>query len=214
MTRAGVLRFPGTNCDRDVFAWAAKHFQQVDYLWHLDRFDKTKYDFIFVPGGFSYGDYLRCGALAAVSPAIQSLKEYAQYGGYVLGICNGFQILCETKLLPGVLMKNTKGNFVEGWSSLKVQTSCSFPFGKLKSAKNILLPIAHGEGNFFIDSQGLKSLHDNQQVWMTYTNNVNGSIDDIAGVSDKNHKIFGLMPHPERAMQEWMGSTDGNLFFS
>lgn len=213
MKRAGVIRFPGTNCDRDVYQWAQKHFQKTDYLWHLDHFEKKHYDFIFLPGGFSYGDYLRCGALAAVSPVIESLRDYVEHGGYVLGICNGFQILCETKLLPGVLMKNQSGRFIDNWCELEV-ASDKFPGEKLAQEKKCLLPIAHGEGNYFIAQEGLKKLQDEQQIWLKYKNNPNGSVASIAGVSDKNHKVFGLMPHPERAMADWMGSTDGNFFFN
>jgi phosphoribosylformylglycinamidine synthase I len=212
MKRAGVLKFPGTNCDRDVFTWAQTSFEAVDFLWHQDQFEFKKYDFIFLPGGFSYGDYLRCGALASLSPAMQSLKDFVKFGGYVMGICNGFQILCEAKLLPGVLMKNSGGCFIDDWSELIVNSPIE-RFSRLNQNEEYLLPIAHGEGNYFIDSKSLAELYENDQVWLKYKKNLNGSVDSIAGVTDRNKKVFGLMPHPERAMAEWMGSTDGKLFF-
>lgn len=210
--KVGVIRFPGTNCDRDVFGMSVKKGHDTKYIWHQDSFDKKKYDWVILPGGFSFGDYLRCGALAAQSKVVQSLKEFVDHGGNVLGICNGFQILCETQLLPGVLMKNKMGQFIDDWAELKV-TNETYPLGRFPKVNQTLkLPIAHGDGRFFAPSDELKKIEDDNLIWLKYVSTPNGSLNDIAGIMNKKRNVFGLMPHPERAMNDWMGSTDGQVF--
>ncbi len=209
--KIGVVRFPGTNCDYDIFQFVQDSGFEAQWLWHQDRFNIKDYERIIIPGGFSFGDYLRCGALAARSPVMDSLREFANSGRGVLGICNGFQILCESGLLPGVLRRNKNQRFIDDWVDLKKQNSN--PFFAVKSADSIRLPIAHGEGCFYIDADGLKQIQDNQQIWFTYEKtNPNGSVQDIAGVMSKNKNVMALMPHPERAFANWMGSVDGSLF--
>jgi phosphoribosylformylglycinamidine synthase I len=207
MKPTGVLRFPGTNCDRDVFAFAEAKNLKPQYLWHLDTFDINDFDMLILPGGFSYGDYLRSGALAAVSPVMRSVKEFAEKGGPVLGICNGFQILCEANLLPGALVKNEGRRFIDDWVELElIAKSNNFN----PQNKSIKLPIAHGDGRFYAQGDELKKIQDQDQVWLKYKNeNPNGSLKDIAGVMNEKRNVVGLMPHPERAIHEWMGGTDG-----
>ena len=166
-----------------------------------------------MPGGFSYGDYLRAGALAVSSPVMRDIIESAQKGWPVLGICNGFQILCEAGLLEGALLPNRQARFVEGWSVLQVENSNPL-WGTEQGVKTeIKLPIAHGEGCYFLFEEGLKKLEDNNQIWISYKQNPNGSIKNIAGVMNKKGNVAGLMPHPERAVADWMGGTDGLSFF-
>ncbi len=209
----GVLRFPGTNCDQDVFDAVKVVGLEPRWLWHSDHFDWKNYSALVLPGGFSYGDYLRCGALAAKAQAMQSVREAALKGVPTLGICNGFQILCETQLLPGVLMRNQKGRFIDQWVELKLQSACR-KFGPESSGVAVRLPVAHGEGRFFIEEDGLKRLRDKGQVWWSYQESINGSVGDVAGVMNENRNVAGLMPHPERAMAAWMGGTDGKSFFT
>lgn len=211
MKKVGVLRFLGTNCDQDVLSAVLGLGLNAEFIWYQDQFDWQAYSALILPGGFSHGDYLRSGALAARAPVIQSLKTAAQKGVPVLGICNGFQILCETGLLPGALLKNSHLRFVDKWVNLKrVGQSADFVGDKIETAK---LPVAHGDGRYYIPQDQLQELHDNEQVWWTYEENPNGSIDNIAGVLNKQGNIAGLMPHPERAMADWMGSQDGAPFF-
>jgi phosphoribosylformylglycinamidine synthase len=211
--KIGVLRFPGTNCDRDVFEAVQTAGLEPDWLWHLDRFDTKKYAALILPGGFSFGDYLRAGALAARSPVMDSVREAAQAGMPIMGICNGFQILCETHLLPGALVKNESLRFRDQWVDMTFQNTNKAFASTYKKNDEITLPIAHGEGRFYAQADDLKKLWDNGQVWLTYKNNPNGSLNDIAGVMSKEKNVVGLMPHPERAIQPWMGSTHGTLFF-
>lgn len=208
MKEVGVVRFPGSNCDRDVVQMVEAKGFKATYLWHLDRFDSQKFEALILPGGFSYGDYLRAGALAARSPAMQSVKEYAQKGGPVLGICNGFQILVESGLLPGALVKNKNLRFIDDWVDLEVLEKRGF-WSKGLAEGPLRLPIAHGEGRYYLDEPGLARLFDEHQVWLTYKNNPNGALRDIAGVMNKEGNVAGLMPHPERAIYDWMGSSDG-----
>lgn len=208
MKKIGVVRFPGTNCDRDVLQMVKAKGLLGEYLWHQDQFDVSGYDSLILPGGFSYGDYLRSGALAARSPVMKSVREFAQRGGPVLGICNGFQILTEAGLLPGALLKNKGGRFIDAWVSLKVQNS-KCHWSQKFSIQELRLPVAHGDGRFHADADTLKRLHGEGQVWLTYKTNLNGSLDDIAGVTDPTGKVAALMPHPERALFDWMGGTDG-----
>lgn len=210
--KVGVLRFLGTNCDRDMWKAVEAVGLEPEWLWYADQFNVKDYIAFLVPGGFSYGDYLRCGALAAKSPVMMSLREAADKGLPILGVCNGFQILCESGLLPGALVRNESLRFIDDWAGLElVNPNTHFSKSKLKQVK---LPIAHGEGRFVIDAGGMKALEDNEQIWWRYVDNPNGSMGDIAGIMNKNKNVAALMPHPERALFEWMGGEDGYNFFA
>lgn len=210
MKTIGVVRFLGTNCDRDIWQAVEMGGAKPKWLWYQDHFDVKDVDGIIIPGGFSYGDYLRCGALAGKAPVMEDVKKAAEKGVPVMGICNGFQILCETGLLPGALVRNESLRFIDQWSSLKLQNECaSWKSGKAE----VTLPIAHGEGRFVIGEDGEKQLWDSGQVWWTYQDNPNGSMGDIAGVLNKTKTVAGMMPHPERAVADWMGSSEGLAFF-
>ena len=214
MSRAiGVLRFPGTNCDRDVFEAVEQVHQKAEWLWHADRFDFRQYEALILPGGFSYGDYLRSGALAAKSPAMKSVSEAAENGVPILGICNGFQILCEAGLLPGVLIRNQARRFRDEWVKLVLVHQHEKFANDVAKNQSLTLPIAHGDGRYYIDPNGLKDLYHHEQIWWKYEINPNGSVDDIAGVMNRNKNVAGLMPHPERAIFDWMGSCAGRGFF-
>lgn len=205
----GVVSFPGTNCDQDVLSWLQHKNYSAKILWHLDQFNIHDFSGIVLPGGFSYGDYLRSGALAAKSPVIKSIKEFADFGKPVLGICNGFQILCEAGLLPGVLVKNEHNRFIDAWVDLTLESSETWWSRNLQTKANLKIPIAHGDGRYFISDVGLKSLQDQNQIWLKYAKNPNGSVADIAGVLNQQKNVAGLMPHPERALFDWMGCADG-----
>lgn len=210
--KVGIVRFLGTNCDEDVKKWVISKSYSADYLWFENQFNINEYDMVIIPGGFSHGDYLRCGALAAHTPIMNSIKEYAKKEKPILGICNGFQILCEAGLLPGALLRNDSLKFKDEWTLLKInQNKTAFSFNTEKD-QVIKLPIAHGEGKYYAESSTLKELQDQEQIWLTYENNPNGSALNIAGITNKNKNICGLMPHPERALFDWMGSTDGMYF--
>ncbi|MGE3973793.1 MAG: phosphoribosylformylglycinamidine synthase subunit PurQ [Bdellovibrionales bacterium] len=209
--KVGVFRFPGTNCDRDVFKAVENVGKTPVWLWHNDRFNPKDFDAFMIPGGFSYGDYLRAGALAARSPAMLDLKKAADSGKPVLGICNGFQILCELTLLPGALLKNENQRFIDRWVTLISRNRS--PYFAQNSAPKVKLPIAHGQGRFYCDSETLKKLYDEDQIWWTYEENPNGSLENIAGVLNQQKNVAALMPHPERAMTDWMGSEEGQGFF-
>ncbi len=210
----GVLVFPGTQCDQDVLKALESVNQPAKKIWHTDRFSPKDYSAFVLPGGFSYGDYLRAGALSAHSPAMQDIHKVAQEGWPVLGICNGFQILCEAGLLKGVLKINKSLRFIDEWVELELCHSCQeWGGGNGMTKKTIRIPIAHKEGCFYIDEDGIKQLEDQEQIWWKYKNNPNGSVGSIAGVMNEKKNVAGLMPHPERAMAEWMGSSDGTLFF-
>lgn len=204
MKKIGVLRFPGTNCDYDVFNAINELGLKAQWLWHQDHFVASEFEGYVIPGGFSYGDYLRCGAMAARSPVMDSLREADKLGKPILGICNGFQILCEAKLLPGALLRNAGLRFIDDWVELKTEKGSSiWNLGE----SQLKLPIAHGEGRYFHPNPS--ELFDKEQVFVTYVQNPNGSLNDIAGVLNKNKNVAALMPHPERAIQDWMGGSDG-----
>ena len=208
----GVLQFPGSNCDQDAY-FAVQDVLQlpVQYLWHQDT-DLKGSDVIIVPGGFSFGDYLRCGAIANFSPIMNSVREFAERGGLVVGICNGFQVLCEAHLLPGALVRNEGLHFVCKHVSLRVENA-ETPFTRDCTPGQILsVPVAHGEGKYVCDDQTLAELRANNQVILRYadsSNNPNGSVDDIAGIANSTFNVFGMMPHPERACDRSLGSVDG-----
>ena len=203
----GIVVFPGSNCDRDMF-WALNGCLDIKtkFIWH-ESSDLSDLDAIVLPGGFSYGDYLRCGAVARFSPLINSLHEFVKTGRRVIGICNGFQILTESGFLPGALTKNAGLDFICDDTDLEITSSKGNWFNS--SNNRINLPIAHGEGRYYCDDDTLKELLDNELIALRYLNNPNGSSYDIAGVVNKAGNILGLMPHPERACDNVIGGTDG-----
>jgi phosphoribosylformylglycinamidine synthase I len=212
--KIGVLRFPGTNCDRDVFeAVESSGQKKAEWLWHADQFDPKAYRALFLPGGFSYGDYLRAGALAARAPVMKSVREAADRGVPILGICNGFQILCEAGLLPGVLIRNQTLRFIDDWVDLRLENQQPHFGQRLTPGARARLPIAHADGRFYAEGDQLKKLQDNGQVWWSYMKNPNGAIANIAGVMNEKKNVAALMPHPERAIFDWMGGADGASFF-
>lgn len=214
----GVVIFPGSNCDRDtLYVLGEVLGQQVVPLWHKDT-DLQGVDMVVLPGGFSYGDYLRSGAIARFSPIMERVIAHANRGGYVMGICNGFQILTEAKLVPGALLHNESRKFICKNVHLKPQTTNSLITRHLSTSEVLQIPIAHGEGNYYIDADGLKALNDNDQVLFRYcdadgqitaSSNPNGALDNIAGVTNAGRNVFGMMPHPERAADAVLGNTDG-----
>ncbi|MEO7933287.1 MAG: phosphoribosylformylglycinamidine synthase subunit PurQ [Chthoniobacterales bacterium] len=209
-----VIRFPGSNCDQDCHnSIAAIDGATAEYVWHKDT-SLDGFDAIVLPGGFSYGDYLRCGAIARFSPIMPAVKEAAAEGKLVIGICNGFQILCEAGLLPGALVRNEKLHFVCRDALLKVESTAT-PFTNLCSVGDILkIPVAHGEGRYTADAKTLADLNENQQVVLRYSDaNPNGSMEAIAGICNEARNVFGLMPHPDRATEKRLGSDDGLLIF-
>jgi phosphoribosylformylglycinamidine synthase subunit PurQ / glutaminase len=205
MKKIGITRFLGTNCDRDIWSAVEDLGYKPEWLWYENQYDLKDFSAVFIPGGFSYGDYLRCGALAARSQVMKSVKAQSEKGLPVFGICNGFQILCEAGMLPGALLRNESVQFIDTWVELESITS-EKKWG-FQDPKRV--PIAHGEGRYFIFEDDKKRLYDQDQIWVKYMNNPNGSLDDIAGVLNANKNVGGLMPHPERAMESWMGSIDG-----
>ena len=213
--KVSILQFPGTNCEYDTQHAFEKLGATTEIVWHKSQTIPTDTDLLVVAGGFSYGDYLRSGAIAKFSPVMKALSAYADKGGKVLGICNGFQVLTEAGLLPGALKRNDGLHFISKHHHLKVQNNDNIFLEKLNSGDIVNIPIAHHDGNYFIDENGLKELYENNQVLLTYTDadgevkNPNGSVDSIAGVCNKEKNIFGLMPHPERAMEALLGSDDG-----
>ena len=210
----GVVVFPGSNCDRDVAYVTGDLLQQpTRMVWHEET-DITDLDVVIIPGGFSYGDYLRCGAIARFSPVMQRLVEHAQQGKFVLGICNGFQVLTEAGLLPGALVRNRDLHFICDRVPVKVERSDS-PWTQFYSHReNLTLPIAHGEGRFFANRNTLQQIEDNGQVLFRYEGeNRNGSMNNIAGICNRQGNVLGMMPHPERASDPMLGGTDGLKLF-
>lgn len=212
--KAAVITFPGSNCDRDLAVALERAGFQVARVWHKDSELPAGTDVVGVPGGFSYGDYLRCGAIAAQSPISAAVKAHATRGGHVLGICNGFQVLTEMGLLPGVLMRNASLKFLCKTVTLRVVTTASAFTSGYVGGQEIRIPIAHHDGNYTIDADGLKRLQDQDRVAFTYAQNPNGSMGDIAGVLSENRRVLGMMPHPERAAEGLHGSTDGAAMFA
>ena len=211
--RAGVIVFPGSNCDRDL-AVAFRHAgAQVSMIWHKET-SLPDVDVIGIPGGFSFGDYLRCGAIAAQSPVCRAVVNYAKNGGYVIGICNGFQVLTETGLLPGALMRNAGLRFVCRSTCLTVETSDSAFTAKYANGQRLDLPIAHHDGNYVADDALVARLNGDDRVAFRYTDNPNGSCGAIAGVLSENRRVLGLMPHPERAVDANHGGVDGAALFA
>jgi phosphoribosylformylglycinamidine synthase len=217
----GVVVFPGSNCDQDmIYVLESLLNQEVVSLWHKDT-DLQSCDFIILPGGFSYGDYLRSGAIARFSPIMEKVIEFANNGGYVMGICNGFQILCETGLLPGALLHNNQ-KFICKNVNLSVQTNGALITNKMNVDQNILIPIAHGEGRYYADASTLSELNKNDQIMFKYcdskgkvtdASNPNGSLENIAGICNVGRNVFGMMPHPERASDIELSNTDGLQIF-
>ena len=218
----GVLKFPGSNCDQDAYYTLKDVLSQpVEYLWHQDA-DLKGVDCVVVPGGFSYGDYLRCGAIARFSPVVAATQEFASRGGLVLGICNGFQVLCESHLLPGALLRNQDQKFVCKQIHLRAENADT-PFTNTLTPGQVLqVPIAHGEGNYVCDDDTLKQLQETNRVLFRYCHsdgtladhaNPNGSVDNIAGIASADFNVLGLMPHPERASDPALGSADGRAIF-
>ena len=218
--KSSVITFPGSNCDRDMDVALKKYGFKNKMVWHNDA-DLPKSDLIVLPGGFSYGDYLRCGSMASKSKIMQSVINFAKSGGLVMGICNGFQILVETGLVPGVLLRNRYLEFICKNVFVKIDNTENLYFKNI--GKNILeLHIAHNEGNYFCTKDQLKEIEDNNQIAMYYTNdqgriedqfNPNGSLKNIAGILNKKKNVLGMMPHPERMIDQSLSGEDGSLFF-
>jgi len=218
----GVIVFPGSNCDHDAYHVISKHVgQPVDFIWHRDT-DLRGYDAVIIPGGFSYGDYLRAGALARFSPVMNSVREFAAQGNLVLGICNGFQILCEAGLLPGALIRNRGLHFICEHVNVRAESSDTPFTHELKAGSVLRMPIAHADGNFVCDDDTLDELHREDRIIFRYCDrdgqttdaaNPNGSRDNIAGICNRERNVMGLMPHPERACEDLLGSSDGREVF-
>lgn len=211
--RAAVVVFPGSNCDRDLAVAFKAAGAQVEMVWHKDSTLPEGVDIVGIPGGFSYGDYLRCGAIAAQSPICGAVKSHADRGGYVLGVCNGFQVLTETGLLPGALLRNSGLKYICKTVGLKVETSQSDFTNGYNAGDVIDIPIAHHDGNYFADAGTVQALLDQDRVAFTYTDNPNGAQADIAGILSQNRRVLGMMPHPERAADAGHGGTDGQALF-
>jgi len=219
----GVVQFPGSNCDYDCFYALNDVLKvEVEYIWHKQTNIKG-YDGIFLPGGFTYGDYLRVGAIARFSPVMSAVIDYAAAGGLVLGICNGFQILTEAGLLPGALMRNNRLHFICKYTYLKVENNQIPHTGSCKAGQVLKVPIAHGDGNYYIDDHGLSLLIKNNQIVLRYCDedgevtskaNPNGAVDNIAAICNKEGNVLGMMPHPERCVEDCLGSSDGKYIFN
>ncbi|ANX10658.1 phosphoribosylformylglycinamidine synthase I [Fictibacillus arsenicus] len=208
-----VIVFPGSNCDTDMYHAVKDELgMDVEYVWH-DASDLSGFDGILLPGGFSYGDYLRTGSIAQFSNVMSEVVKAAKEGKPVLGVCNGFQILLETGLLPGAMRRNESLKFICQPEELKVQNACTIFTSQYEKGEVISVPVAHGEGNYYCDEETLKVLKENDQIVFTYAKNPNGSVEDIAGITNKEGNVLGMMPHPERAVDELLGSKDGLKLF-
>lgn len=213
--KISVLQFPGTNCEYDTQYAFEKLGADVEIIWHKDKNIPEDTDLLVIPGGFSYGDYLRSGAIARFANIMESVQAYAAKGGKVLGICNGFQILLEAGLLPGAMKRNDSLHFISKFNNLKVIDNDNVFLSLLKKDETVNIPVAHHDGNYFIDEKGFNELEANGQVLLKYcdeegtTTNINGSVANIAGICNKEKNVFGLMPHPERAIEKLLGCDDG-----
>lgn len=218
----GIVTFPGSNCDYDAYQAVIEGLgETAEYVWHKDH-DLRGSDIVILPGGFSYGDYLRAGAIARFSPIMREVIEHARSGAPVLAICNGFQIACEAGLLPGALMRNTGLQFISDVAYLRVENTDTMFTGGYQSGQVLAIPVAHGEGRFVADDDTLRRLEDTQRVMFRYVSpegellerwNINGSMNAIAGIVNDTGNVLGMMPHPERAMDELLGSADGRPLF-
>ena len=217
MKNVAIIQFPGTNCDLDTKYAFEKLGCNTNVVWHKEAILPENTDLIVIPGGFSYGDYLRSGAIAQFSPVMKAVVAYANGGGKVLGICNGFQILTEVGLLPGALKRNIGLHFISKFQTLKVVNNTNAFLGKCASDEVLNIPIAHADGNYYIDEEGYAKLEANEQILVRYCDKhgepvvVNGSVTSIAGICNETKNVFGLMPHPERALENILGSEDGIL---
>lgn len=222
MLRFGIVVFPGSNCDHDCYH-TVKHVlgQEAEFIWH-EKTELSGFDCVIIPGGFSYGDYLRTGSIASLSPIMNSVTEYAASGGAVIGICNGFQVLVEAGLLPGALIKNSSLKFVCKWVHLRLENNDTLFTSQMQKGEVLRVPVAHGEGNYFCSPQVLEELKEENRIIFRYVSpegegtdesNPNGSIDNIAGISNKEGNVLGMMPHPERCSEAIMGGTDGRAIF-
>ncbi|AYA74294.1 phosphoribosylformylglycinamidine synthase I [Bacillus sp. Y1] len=208
-----VIVFPGSNCDIDMYhAIKDELGEDVEYVWH-DATSLDGFDAILLPGGFSYGDYLRTGAIARFSNVMQEVVKAAEAGKPILGVCNGFQILLEAGLLPGAMRRNESLKFICKNVELRVENNETMFSGSYKQGETIQIPVAHGEGNYYCDEETLARLKENKQIVFTYTNNPNGSLEDIAGIMNEQGNVLGMMPHPERAVDELLGGADGVKLF-
>lgn len=212
--KAAVVVFPGSNCDRDLRVALERAGADVTMVWHKDASLPDNIDLVGIPGGFSFGDYLRCGAIAANSPICRAVVAHAERGGYAIGICNGFQVLTETGLLPGALMRNAGLKFICKPVELSVATSQSAFTSRYETGQIVTYPVAHHDGNFQADAETLNRLTGDDRIAFRYQQNPNGSANDIAGVLSANRRVLGLMPHPERAVDPLHGGTDGAAMFA
>ena len=218
----GVIVFPGSNCDHDAYHVVSKHVgQPVDFVWHKET-NLDAFDAVIIPGGFSYGDYLRAGALAQFSPVMKAVKDFAEKGKFVFGVCNGFQILCEADLLPGALMRNQDLHFICRHINVRVESEKTPYTSELERGEILSIPVAHAEGNYVCDDATFAELENNNQIVFRYCDengetsheaNPNGSRSNIAGICNQQRNVLGMMPHPERACEELLGSNDGRDIF-
>ena len=211
--RAAVIIFPGSNCDRDMLSALRLAGHETIKIWHKETELPKNIDLIAIPGGFSFGDYLRCGAIAAKSPIFNEVIRHINRGGYALGICNGFQILTEAGILPGILQQNIGTKFISKVLDLRVNNTSSTFTHKYATNSIISIPIAHLEGNYFASKDDLKNLRDKDCIAFEYLDNPNGALDNIAGILSENHRVLGMMPHPERHIEDAHGCQDGYPFF-
>ena len=211
--RAAVIVFPGSNCDRDMVCALNLAGHEVISVWHKETELPKNIDLVAIPGGFSFGDYLRCGAIAAKSPIFKEVLKHIDRGGYALGVCNGFQILTEAGVLPGILQQNVNTKFISKSVDLRVLNTTSIFTHRYIREKPISIPIAHHEGNYFASSEDLKKLKDGDRIAFKYIDNPNGALEDIAGILSENHRVLGMMPHPERHTENVHGCQDGYPFF-
>ncbi|MFP5351431.1 MAG: phosphoribosylformylglycinamidine synthase subunit PurQ [Actinomycetota bacterium] len=210
--KVGIVVFPGSNCEQDCFRAFDALGAEPQMLWHGDR-ELPDVDLVVLPGGFAHGDYLRTGALARFSPLMDAVRAHAESGGLVLGICNGFQILCEAGMLPGALRKNSGLKFLCKWVTLRVDNAETAFTARAEPGQLLTIPINHFEGNWYAEPNELERLRANGQIVLRYQENPNGSLDDVAGICNDQGNVFGLMPHPERACEDLLGSADGRVLF-